>query len=121
MASHNDLGKNGEKVAVSYLRRNGYRILETNWRCGKREIDIIARKDDLIIVIEVKSRRTDFFGEPEEAVTLKKQKRIITAADFYLQRLDYDAEVRYDIISIVFNKEGPVINHIEEAFRPLAE
>ncbi len=121
MARHNELGKNGEKAAVAYLARNGYQIIETNWRCGRKEIDIIARKGDLIIIVEVKSRRTNYFGEPEEAVTLKKQKRIIIAADYYLQKLDYDAEVQYDIISIIINKDGMEINHIEEAFRPLAE
>jgi len=118
MAKHNLLGKKGEKLAISYLKIHGYDILETNWFYEKKEIDIIARKNDLIIIVEVKTRSTDFFGNPEESVTSLKQKFLIDAADEYLQLLDFDAEVRYDIISIVKNNKKERIYHIKEAFTP---
>ena len=121
MAKHNDLGRDGEMMAIAYLAKTGYEILETNWRFEKKEIDLIARKNGLVIIAEVKSRSTDFFGKPEEAVTPAKQKYLIDAADNYLQQLDFEAEVRFDIISIVLNEQKAEINHIEDAFRPIAE
>lgn len=116
MAKHNELGKEGEKIAAEFLRRSGYRILETNWRFEKKEIDVIAQKNDLIIIVEVKSRSTDYFGKPEEFVSTDKQRNLIEAADYYLQQLDFEAEVRYDIISIILNEKRAEIHHIEEAF-----
>lgn len=121
MAKHNDLGNEGEMMAVAYLAKAGYEILETNWRFEKKEIDIIAKKKGLIVVAEVKCRSTDFFGKPEEAVTLTKQKFLIEAADNYLQNLNYEAEVRFDIVSLVINEKKAEIHHIEDAFRPIAE
>jgi putative endonuclease len=121
MAEHNQLGTDGEKLAVEYLQNCGYQILETNWRFEKKEIDIIARKGGLIAIVEVKTRSTDFFGLPEESVTNSKQKFLIDAADEYLQQLDFEADVRFDIISIIKEKNRYSIRHIEEAFRPLAE
>jgi putative endonuclease len=121
MAQHNALGTDGEKLAAHYLVEKGYSILETNWRFGKKEIDIIAQIGNTIAVVEVKTRSTDYFGDPEESVTLSKQKYLIEAADEYLQSLDFDAEVRFDIISIIKANSKLSIHHIEEAFIPLAE
>ena len=121
MAKHNELGIEGERIAAEYLRQKGYEILETNWRFEKKEIDIIARKDKFIIIAEVKSRSTAYFGKPEEAVTIAKQRLLIDAADHYMQQLDYEAEVRFDIVSIVLNEKTAELHHIEEAFIPLAE
>ena len=117
MAEHNLLGHKGEKMAVDYLRKEKYEILETNWRFRKKEIDIIARTEKLIIFVEVKTRQHDYFGAPEEAVTITKQRFLIEAADAYMQQLDFEAEARFDIISIV-NKS---IQHIQEAFIPLLD
>jgi putative endonuclease len=117
MAKHNLLGIEGERMALDYLRSQGYEILETNWRFERKEIDIIARKDNIVAIVEVKTRSTDYFGAPEESVTLTKQRFLIEAADVYMQQLDFEAEVRFDIISIV-NK---TINHIQEAFIPLID
>ncbi len=121
MAAHIELGKTGEQIAKEYLIRKGYEILEQNWQFNRKEIDIIARNKGLIIVVEVKTRSSDYFGNPEEAVTVTKQKFLIEAADQYLQQLAYDAEVRYDILSILITKKGCSINHIEEAFIPLID
>lgn len=121
MAEHNKLGIEGEQFAASYLTENGYQILETNWRCGQKEIDIIARKNNTIAIIEVKTRSTEYFGRPEEAVNLSKQRFLITAADVYLQTLNFDANVRFDIITIIKTNSDLKINHIEEAFIPLID
>jgi putative endonuclease len=118
MAEHNILGKKGEDLAVDFLLKNGYDILERNWRTGRDEIDIIARKDNLLIIVEVKTRSTDYFGEPEEAVTTKKQMFLVRATDKYVNEKEIDDLIRYDIISIILKPGNHTIHHIEDAFYP---
>lgn len=120
MAEHNDLGQKGEALAAKHLEKNGYLIKCKNWRFGKSEIDLIAEKDGFIIFVEVKSRMVDFFEEPALAVTRKKQAQIIKAADGYFKETDCQLESRFDIITVIFDKNKEIINHIEEAFYPLA-
>jgi len=119
MAQHNETGKEGEEMAAAFLRKIGYEIVETNWRFKKSEIDIIVRKEDFLVFVEVKTRETSFFQDPEKAVTIAKQKMIIKGANEYVQNLDKkdDPEVRFDIIAITLRPLE--INHIEEAFYPL--
>jgi len=100
MAKHNILGKKGEELAAAHLTVKGYTIFEKNWR------------------FEVKTRSTDFFGDPEEAVTDKKQKFLIRAAEEYVIQNEIDDELRFDIISIIIEKEKQIIRHIEDAFYP---
>jgi putative endonuclease len=119
MANHNNVGKRGEDLAAQYLLENGFEILERNWRFEKKEIDIIALKGNLIAIVEVKTRSTAYFGRPEEFVTKAKQKFLVHAADAFAQHLDFEAEIRYDIIAIVLNGTQAEINHIEDAFIPL--
>ena len=107
-------------IALSFLIQNGYQIIETNWRFGKIEIDIIAAINDLLVFIEVKTLDNDFLRKPYEAVTSSKQQKIIKAAEAYLDQSDTPKECRFDVISIVHNKERSEIQHIEEAFFPLA-
>ncbi len=116
MAQHNDLGIKGEALAEEYLRSKGYQILAKNWICDRHEIDIIASNNDFIIFIEVKTRASDMWGLPEEAVSTNKIKRIVQAADFYLNANDIDQPARFDIIAIVLNKYKTEIEHIEDAF-----
>lgn len=111
-----DLGKLGEDLAVNYLIDKGYQILERNWRSGHKEIDIIALFDDILVVVEVKTRKSDFFGEPDIAVGASKQRMLIWAADAYVRYKKLHVEVRFDIISIVFTAGEPEIEHIEDAF-----
>jgi putative endonuclease len=118
MATHNDLGNEGEELAVQHLLKNGWKILERNWRFGREEIDIIAQKKDTIAVVEVKTRFSNFLGEPYEAVSKSKQKSIIRAANHFIEKHDLDLEVQFDIISIILNKNQQKITHIEEAFSP---
>ncbi|MEN4759741.1 YraN family protein [Chryseobacterium sp. C39-AII1] len=117
MADHNDFGKKAEDLAVDYLKKNGYKILVRNFRFQKAEIDIIAEKDNLIIVIEVKARSTDVFMLPQEAVTKTKIRLIVSAVNHYLEEFNRNEEVRFDIISILPDEKGNlVIEHIPDAF-----
>lgn len=117
MAIHNELGKVGEKIAQKYLISNGYQILDTNWRYLKAEIDIIAQKDPSTIhIIEVKTRTNNFIGNPEEFVTPKKIKLLVSAAHEYMISKKLNAEVQFDIIAIVKNSKYETIDFIENAF-----
>ncbi len=118
MAEHIRLGRKGEQAAQALLRQKGYRILHTNWRWQKTEIDIIARKENIIVFVEVKTRRTDKFGEPEEQVTSRKQALLADAADHYMQCHQLSGEVRFDIIAVISNGRQIQLRHIEEAFYP---
>ncbi|MBR5631730.1 MAG: YraN family protein [Bacteroidales bacterium] len=118
MAEHNDFGKLGEELAVNYLTGKGYEILERNWRNIHKEIDIIAKDGKFLVIVEVKTRQTDEYGEPDVAVTRKKQRMLIAAANAYITRKGLDMETRFDIISIIFRDGEPVIEHIEDAFLP---
>ena len=116
MAEHNELGKLGEELAVDFLQKNGYDILETNWVFQKAEIDIIAQKENILAIVEVKTRSTIDFGLPQDFVKPKKIKLLVKAVNEYVISNDLDVEVRFDIIAI--HKEGKnyKIEHIDDAF-----
>jgi putative endonuclease len=117
MATHNDFGKIAEDLAAEYLQKNGYKVLIRNFRFQKAEIDIIAEKENLIIIIEVKARSTDAFMLPQEAVTKTKIKSIVTVANHYLEEFNRNNEVRFDIISVLPDeKKKLTIEHITDAF-----
>lgn len=116
MAEHNDLGKKGEMMAEAHLLKNGYSIVEKNWRFGRAEIDIIAQKDHTLAIVEVKTRTTDWFGNPQDFVNHKKKGLLINAANEYIISRDLDLEARFDIIAIVINPQITSLEHIEEAF-----
>ena len=116
MAEHNLLGERGEELAKSYLENLSYKILATNWRKRKFEIDIIAIDNDEIVFVEVKTRSSTHFGLPEEAVTTKKQEHLINGADCYIQENEIDLECRFDIVAIVLDKKGAEVKHIKGAF-----
>ena len=118
MASHNELGQQGEELAAKYLSKLGYEILERNFRFGRDEVDIIAKIDEYIVFVEVKTRANNFLGEPEEAVSTQKQNRIIKVANHYLIENDLDNEGRFDIFGIIINQNQKSISHIIEAFKP---
>lgn len=118
MASHHELGKKGEQLAVSFLRQKQYEILHCNWTWGRREIDIVARQGDTIVFVEVKTRSSQSFGMPEEAVHHRKAEHLLLAADRYLEQYDLQpSAIRFDIISITATAAGPQeIVHLEDAF-----
>lgn len=116
MAQHNELGKEGEKIAIDYLSNKGYTILATNYRYLKAEVDIIARKEDTLIAVEVKTRTSDYFGNPQDFITSKKIKLLISAIDNFVVEKDLDVNVRFDIIAIIKNKNAFQIEHLKDAF-----
>lgn len=118
MANHNKLGVKGEQIALDYLRKKGHQIIEANWRAHKYEIDIISIDKDEVVFVEVKTRKTNFFGNPEEAVTLKKQEHLINGADFYINQNEIDLESRFDVIAIVLDENELEVKHIKNAFYP---
>ena len=118
MAEHIELGKKGEEIALRHLAAKKYRILETNWRLGKNEIDIIARDGKYLVVVEVKTRQSNFFAEPETSVTREKQRALIRAANAYVRLKNINDEVRFDIVSVLVSNDKEEINHIEDAFYP---
>ncbi len=121
MATHNDLGRQGEAIAKAHLEANGYEIMDENWVFGKAEIDLIAYKDKTIIFAEVKTRTGTGFGMPEDFVDARKQRLLADAADEYIYLMNHQGEVRFDIISILFNRTNNyTLKHIEDAFWPSA-
>lgn len=112
------LGIEGEDMAADYLSSRGYVILERRFRIHSIEIDIIASKGKELVFVEVKTRSSDFFASPESAVNVKKQKRMILAADYYVRERGIDAEIRFDIVSVVRNRDTEHISHIKNAFPP---
>jgi putative endonuclease len=116
MAAHNELGKLGEDLAVEYLRENGYEILETNWTFQKAEIDIIAMKEGILAVAEVKTRSSLEFGLPQDFVKPKKIQLLVKAVNAYVNRKNLDIEVRFDIIAVHKENNSFVIEHLIDAF-----
>jgi putative endonuclease len=116
MAAHNELGKKGEQLAIDFLIKNEYKILEKNYRYLKAEVDIIAQKENTLVVVEVKTRSTDYFGDPQDAVNPKKIKHLVSAIDYYIIDKDLDVEVRFDIIAIIHQNNKTRIEHLEDAF-----
>lgn len=116
MASHNELGKLGEDLAVEYLLKKGYKIVARNFIYHKAEVDIMARKDNTLAIIEVKTRSTPDFGNPQEFLKAKQIQRLIKAVDHFVTAHDMDVEVRFDIVAIIKNKAGTRLDHIEDAF-----
>lgn len=120
MAEHNELGKLGEKLAKDYLVAKGYQILEQNWVCSHKEIDIIAMDGKELVIVEVRARRVQCLIDPEETVDKYKQRFLIWAAEAYIERNNLDVDVRFDIVAIVIDKNNEHrIEHIEDAFYPM--
>lgn len=116
MADHNELGKKGEELAIAFLRKNGYKIRDINFRYLKAEVDIIAQKDDVLVAVEVKTRSTRDFGLPQDFVSKKKIKLLVMAIDHYVISNDLDVNVRFDIIAVINDKNKFEIEHLENAF-----
>lgn len=116
MAQHNELGKKGEQLAVSHLIEKGYDILARNFIYQKAEVDIIAKKEDILAIIEVKTRSSVHFGDPQEFLKPKQIKRIVKAVDAYVNTNSLDVEVRFDIIAIVLNTKETTLEHLENAY-----
>lgn len=120
MAEHNELGKLGERLARDFLMAKGYLILEQNWVYGHKEIDIIAKDGNELVIVEVRARRATYLINPEETVDKYKQHFLIWAAEAYVERNKLDIDVRFDIVAIVIDKNNENrIEHTENAFYPV--
>jgi putative endonuclease len=123
MAEHNELGNLGEEYAQAYLRSKGYLIRHINWHnstssgaIGKLELDIVAEKEGMLVIVEVKTRSTDTFEHPAEAITKRKIRNIINATHEYIFHFDWKGETRFDVISAIPQGQSFKIEHIEDAF-----
>lgn len=116
MDNTKSLGKTGESIARKYLTEHGYAIIDTNWRRGRHEADIVAYREGMLVFVEVKTRNSTAYGEPEEFVTLAKQRGYIRLANAYVMEHNREEEVRFDVIAIVMNSTGYRLQHFENAF-----
>lgn len=117
MACHNDLGKIGERIAAEFLITKGYTIREINWRSGKVEIDVVAEINQRLVIVEVKTRSTDYI-DPIRAIDNKKRSNLVRAANAYINYWNINMEVQFDIISIIGNTDNYEMEHIPDAFFP---
>jgi putative endonuclease len=108
MAAHNDLGKRGEALAVTWLAEQGYALLHQNWKHSRFEIDIIAKKEKVLHFIEVKSRSSHTFGYPEESVDKKKMQHLMNAAEAFQRLFPEWKRIQYDVLSININRDGSI-------------
>jgi putative endonuclease len=119
MPKNISLGKIGEELATQYLKNKGYHILERNWRAYRKEIDIIAIDGKDIVFVEVKTRKSDDYGTPEMAVNREKRAHIFAAASSYYYKNKISLDVRFDIVSVLYQNGKPFINHIVDAFHSI--
>jgi putative endonuclease len=115
-STNNQKGKEGETIAENYLLSHGYAILERNYRFGKAEIDLIAQKDSLLVFVEVKLRKHTYFGYPEEFVEKAQMTRIKNAAMEYVFEKNWLHDIRFDIVSIVKQKDTIDLVHLNDCF-----
>ena len=118
MTQKQEFGRRGEELALAFYKENQYTILEKNWQSNHLELDIIVKNDEYIVFCEVKARSSNALLEPQQAVTSQKQRNIIRAANFYVLKHHITLEVRFDIISILFNGDQYTLEHIPFAFTP---
>ena len=115
MAAHNELGKWGEEIAAAFVEKKGYEILLRDWKSGHHDLDIIAKDEDTLVIIEVKTRRNRLFGNPEEAIDYKKRQSLQSAINHFVKSHHINDPVRFDIISIVgMIGSTPEIDHIKD-------
>lgn len=118
MSKASELGNKGEEIAVQHLKSIGYEILEVNWINNHLEIDIISKDGNELVIVEVKSRGTDSYEHPSEAVTNKKIRFLVNAAEAYIFEKDINLDTRFDVISIIFQGKGFELEHFINAFYP---
>ena len=119
MVSQRETGGIAEEIAEQHLLKLGYKILDKNWYHGHYELDIVARDKDELVIVEVKSRNGLRYEHPSEAVTNAKIKRIVDAADAYINEKNLDLETRFDVITIVFFNQNFELEHFKDAFYPM--
>jgi putative endonuclease len=118
MSKAKELGNKGEEIAVAHLKSLGYEILNVNWFSNHLELDIVARDGNELVIVEVKSRGSDSYEHPSEAVSNKKIRFLVNAAEAYIQEKDINLDTRFDVISIIFMGKTIELEHFQNAFYP---
>ena len=118
MSSQSELGKLGEALAADFLRKKEHVILHQNYVWEKAEVDIITRKDDKIVFVEVKTRQSPYLNDPALMVPMKKWRQVMKAADFFMKDRTDNLTAQFDIVSVITNSEYTIIDHYDEAFTP---
>lgn len=118
---HIAIGRSGEDAALEYLLQNGYKLLERNWHCRHKEVDLIVGHEDGIHIVEVKTRTGPTCLEPERAVNYRKQRNLKAAAGAYLRARKMQADIHFDIVSVILDRERSIrrISFIKDAFFPI--
>ncbi len=114
----NNLGKYGENIAINFLKNKFYEIIAVNWRSSHHEIDIVAKLEQTLVIIEVKTRNSDTFGHPSEFVKSNKHRNLFKATEALIESIEHHGEVRFDIIAVYQENKQWQIDHIEDAFYP---
>ena len=109
------LGKHGERLARAYFLQQGFQVLHENYRFGHYEIDLIVKKDDLLVFVEVKTRSSIRYGFPEETLSEKQEERIRKTADQFIYASDWQGRIRFDVISILMRNNGTELRHFPDA------
>lgn len=113
-----EIGRNAEQLAAGFLRARGYDIWKTNWRWGKRELDLVATYQRTLVIVEVKSMKGNRINHPYEVVDPRKQRNILLAAEGFIRVFHSHLPTRFDVIAVWYHKGGIEIEHMEDAFRP---
>lgn len=116
MSSTKYIGEEGENIALHHLLKSGYTLLDQNWRCRKAEIDLIVKDGDVLVFVEVKTRKNNHFGEPEYFVSERQKALYRDAASQYMEDINHLWEIRFDIVSVIKNHEEVEITHFKDAF-----
>lgn len=119
MAAHNDLGRAGEQMAARFLSMRGMQIIHQNWRAGRDELDMVVRSGNSLIFVEVKTRSSDRFDQPEDAIDSAKQQKMLRAAGRYIEANPHHGPVRFDVISIVLAGHMSKLFYMPDAFFPI--
>lgn len=118
MVSTREIGELAEGMAQQHLAKLGYKILDCNWYYGHLELDIVAQDGEQLVIVEVKARTGIRYEHPSEAITNAKIKRVVEAADAYIIEKDIEMETRFDVITVIFFKQGHELEHFKDAFYP---
>ena len=116
MGEHHAFGHKGEQIAADFLKHKGYQILEQNYRFDKAEVDILAKKDETLVVVEVKSRTSSFLEDISQTINSGKIKRLAKVANQFIEESNLDLEVRFDVIVILKKQDDFEVEHLENAF-----
>lgn len=116
MSKAHELGRKGEAIATNFLAKKKHRIIERNWRWKKAEIDLITQHQDVLVFVEVKTRSSPLYGQPQEFISARKIELMKDAAEAYITNENIDLEIRFDIVSIIHKNKTIKIEHIENAF-----